>query len=402
MTTSTRSFYKDLPPQPAAALVALATHNDVPDDWHIIIADIAGSTKAIEAGRYKDVNMVSASAITAVLNAVGRAEIAYIFGGDGATLLVPSEALVPVAQALYGTKIMSQDAFGLDMRVGAVSASELKKRGARLRVAKTEISPGIYQAALSGEGVTLAEQLVKDKAAGAAFAVESLFSRETLQEKEADFRGLECRWQPLHSRNGADVSIIVLARSANDAATAGLYGDVLGEVGRICGHSDDWKPAHTSNLNISASPVVTALETRLRTYGQGMSEKVKYFANVWLLTLVGIYCVAFGKKAGQFDGKKYQAATAQNTDYIKFDNALRLVMDVSKQQQHDLTAYLEGLRAAGKIFYGMHSAPAALMTCLVFDYGHDHFHFVDGADGGYALAAKQMKAQMKAALEKAA
>lgn len=34
------------------------------------------------------------------------------------------------------------------------------------------------------------------------------------------------------------------------------------------------------------------------------------------------------------------------------------------------------------------------MTCLIFDYDRDHFHFVDAADGGYALAAKQMKAQM--------
>jgi hypothetical protein len=33
------------------------------------------------------------------------------------------------------------------------------------------------------------------------------------------------------------------------------------------------------------------------------------------------------------------------------------------------------------------------MTCLVFSLAGDHVHFIDGADGGYALAAKQMKQQ---------
>jgi hypothetical protein len=35
------------------------------------------------------------------------------------------------------------------------------------------------------------------------------------------------------------------------------------------------------------------------------------------------------------------------------------------------------------------------MTCLVFERGGRQVHFVDGADGGYALAAKDMKQRMK-------
>ncbi|HBU76611.1 MAG TPA: hypothetical protein DEF18_00775 [Muricauda sp.] len=34
------------------------------------------------------------------------------------------------------------------------------------------------------------------------------------------------------------------------------------------------------------------------------------------------------------------------------------------------------------------------MTCMVFDRKDRHLHFVDGASGGYALAAKQMKGQL--------
>jgi hypothetical protein len=37
------------------------------------------------------------------------------------------------------------------------------------------------------------------------------------------------------------------------------------------------------------------------------------------------------------------------------------------------------------------------MTCLVFNRHGGHVHFVDGAQGGYAMAAAQMKAQQKEA-----
>ena len=47
----------------------------------------------------------------------------------------------------------------------------------------------------------------------------------------------------------------------------------------------------------------------------------------------------------------------------------------------------------GTSVYGTHVANAALMTCAITSYRGDHVHLVDGADGGYALAAKQLKAQ---------
>lgn len=45
--------------------------------------DIRGSTRAIEEGRYKQVNMVGAAVITAVLNACAGYEIPFVVGGDG-------------------------------------------------------------------------------------------------------------------------------------------------------------------------------------------------------------------------------------------------------------------------------------------------------------------------------
>lgn len=374
----------------------MARHVLVPDDWCVVVADIKGSTKAIEAGRYKDVNMISATAITAALNAAGREGVAYIFGGDGATLLVPPSLVFPVACALHGTRDMALDTFALDMRAGIVPVSELRAQGAEVRVAKTEIAKGVYQAALSGEGITLAETLVKGLDTGHKYDIAVLFSAAEMDEHPADFTGLECRWQPLHTRNGIDLAVIVQARRG-DAES--VYNEVLAGIERICGKVDGWKPASEKTLKISGNPSRLAGEARLRTAGQGRGAFIKYLLNVFILSWVGIVCFAFGLRAGSFDGKTYRGETAQNNDCLKFDNALRLVMDVTKEQQAALEEYLESLYRAGKVFYGVHAASAALMTCMVFDYASSHFHFVDGADGGYALAAKQLKAQVKDAAQ---
>lgn len=42
----------------------------------------------------------------------------------------------------------------------------------------------------------------------------------------------------------------------------------------------------------------------------------------------------------------------------------------------------------------MHKSREALVTCIVRSFTGNHMHFVDGSDGGYALAARGLKAQL--------
>ncbi|TAL27622.1 MAG: DUF3095 family protein, partial [Alphaproteobacteria bacterium] len=329
-SASSRTFYKDLPAVPAAeGMCDLEHHLAVPGDWCVVIVDIVSSTAAIEAGKYKDVNMVSASSITAVLNAVDRSEIPYIFGGDGATLLVPAALVFDVAAALYGTRQMAKEAFNLDMRAGIVWMEDLLKMKSGVRVGKLEIAPGVFQAALSGDGVTTAEKIVKAPDTARAHDIETLFSTKVLASKPADFRGLECRWQPLQSRNGFDVSLIVLSRAEGEAAGV-LYRDILAQIGVICGQPENWRPVSEGQLNVSANPQRLSGEAKVHSSGKGGGARLKSFANTFLYACIGRACMAFGLKAGNFDGKTYKKSTAQNTDYIKFDNALRLIMDVTE------------------------------------------------------------------------
>ena len=55
---------------------------------------------------------------------------------------------------------------------------------------------------------------------------------------------------------------------------------------------------------------------------------------------------------------------------------------------------LERYRQEKILVFGIHPAPSALITCIISDYDMDHVHFVDGSDGGYALAAAELKRQL--------
>ena len=101
----TLHFYRDLTPLSSFAEATEArTHKDVPEDWWIVIADVAGSTQAIEAGAYKKVNTVGVACIAAVANVDRSVDLPFIFGGDGATFAVPEALRERVECALRGAQ----------------------------------------------------------------------------------------------------------------------------------------------------------------------------------------------------------------------------------------------------------------------------------------------------------
>ena len=68
---SSESFFSGLPVFSDFMGVAdKRNYYDASDDWLVVVSDIKGSTKAIENGRYKDVNILGASSIIAALNCV--------------------------------------------------------------------------------------------------------------------------------------------------------------------------------------------------------------------------------------------------------------------------------------------------------------------------------------------
>ena len=74
-----------------------------------------------------------------------------------------------------------------------------------------------------------------------------------------------------------------------------------------------------------------------------------------------------------------------------------MVLDVTDSQAGRIEQYLRREQDAGRLIYGVHLADAALMTCLVFNIEQsEHVHFVDGSDGGFAMAARGFKSGLVA------
>jgi len=115
------TFFSDIPAIHHISQVTDQQHYyDVPQDWLIALTDVRGSTAAIAQGKYRDVNACAASCIAAMLNATEGKDIPYVFGGDGATMLVPPEYENAAQQALLATRDMARDGFGLHLRIGIV------------------------------------------------------------------------------------------------------------------------------------------------------------------------------------------------------------------------------------------------------------------------------------------
>ena len=363
-------------------------YRPLPPDWLVAACDIEGSTAGIEGGKYKEINMIGASAIIAVLNAVPGVEIPYVFGGDGASFAIPPEAAEPVAAALQGTRDMAVNVFGLTLRAGIIPVSDVRAAGCDITVARYRLSENVAIAMFDGGGLAHAENLIKDPRQKDRYDLK----KWTKAPPFADFNGLECRWNPLKTANGEIVTLIARATGGDSRA---IYSELFGKIQAVCGSHESYRPARADALNLSFNPKNLKTEHGIRTQGKKLPGRALYALKMGFENVAGAVIFSRDIKAGRLDGKNYVSDLVKNTDFQKFDDTLRMVMDNTSAQTAELMQYLEDQRKKGQLVYGTHVEQKALITCLIFDRADRHLHFVDGARGGYAAAARAMKEQVK-------
>ena len=111
------------------------------------------------------------------------------------------------------------------------------------------------------------------------------------------------------------------------------------------------------------------------------------------MTLWAYVVMRFGIKVGNFVPKKYVQQVVENSDFRKYDDGLRMILDCTPELERALTKVLAAAAGAGIVRYGLHPQDAAMMTCFTPSaLRSDHVHFIDGARGGYASAATALKA----------
>lgn len=387
-------FYDRIPPFTRFSDVMDDSHyRIVPEDWIVILTDIQGSTKAIQENRYKDVNLLGAASITAILNRLKGIRIPFVFGGDGATVLIHESHLQQIIPALEATRRLGRESFGLEIRIGIVPVREVIRAGGLIEVAKFSVSPKTSFAMIRGGGLTLAEKLVKAKSSENRFLLDdrSHLGPEILNSA---FEGLSCRWNPVRSKRGEMLSLLVLATNTNEDPKQlnQVYREVVAEIDQILSH--DSEPLTSDKFDRRFNLQNLFKEIQIHEWNNSIIGKTIRLLGALGGALAMAFFVKTKIRLGTFSAESYVRDIAANSDTKKFDDLLRMVRDCSEVERRQIEAYLERERQAGRLVYGLHASKTAMFTCLVFQLD-DHMHFVDGGDGGYTLAAQQLKEQLR-------
>jgi hypothetical protein len=376
------AFFEQIPPMTSIKEITnLSYYYDAPDDWYIALTDVVNSTEAIQKGKYKDVNAISAAAITALINRVPGIDLPFVFGGDGTTILLPPDIIPQAWQSLLATGQLAREAFNLELRAGLIPIRDVVDAGYSIKVARLKMSDNFSQALFTGGGTAYAEKLLKDTSINSRYLVSGS------GQYEADFTGFECRWNPIRSPYEETLSLIVQAKGNNFHQTADIYREVLEEIDKIFGDHTIRSPITPKNLDLALNPRKLWIEARIKFRDTSPGRLLKMAAGSWM-----------AKIAMRFNIRgwgRYPAVFMGAIDTEKFDDALRMIIAGTSTQREQLRHFLETKRQQEQLVYGIHSAHHALVTCIVFDYFGRQVHFVDTSDGGYAMAAKELKAQLQ-------
>jgi hypothetical protein len=201
-----------------------------------------------------------------------------------------------------------------------------------------------------------------------------------------DLSGLSCRWGVAPAKNGVVLSLIVAPRG-DDPRFPALVDEIV-KLALATPASD--RPVTAASLKPGDPAKAIALETAVRSASGMPRAFARALATYWY----GGMTVFFGLKlkARGVDATSYKNDLVANADFRKFDDGLRMTLDCTAEFADKLEARLAA--AEDYANWGAFRQEAAQVTCFapsVTERGH--LHFVDGAGGGYTMAAKAMKAR---------
>ena len=377
-TSLNDDFYAKLPAfEGFDRLVDADLYRPLPATWQVGLADIVSSTQAIAAGGYKAVNMAGASVITAVANAIGTPDFPFVFGGDGASFAVPADCVARAREALAASIVYVRDELALTLRAAMVGVSGIREQGLDVRIARFAPSPNVSYAMFSGGGLAWAERRMKQGAFAVAPAVAG---------SRPDLTGLSCRFESVPASRGVIVSLLVMP--AQGEATPEFWTLLIALLDLTGDNKQAGRPVLRDSLRVKWPPSGLELEARARRK-RGQPLWIERL-NVAMRSLLSAMLFRFAVPFGRFRPDVYLGELVENSDFRKYDDGLRMTLDCSQ----DLADKIEGLLAdsarRGIARYGLHRQSDALVTCFTPSLFGKHFHFIDGAAGGYAMAAANL------------
>lgn len=379
-------FYASIPVfDDFGSLMEPELYRPLPQDWTIGVADIVQSTKAIRENHYKAVNMAGAAVIAAVKNKLGGRDFPYVFSGDGASFAAPPKDLARAGEALAATAAWVKEDLGLVMRAALAPVACLRAQGVDVRVARFAPSPNVSYAMFSGGGLEWADAAMRRGEFAVAPAPRGV---------RPDLTGLSCRFEEMPSARGLILSLLIVPVDSGDSdAFRAAIEDILAIVAE---GPDMLKPVPPTGPTLSWPPAGVEFEARA-----ALSAAMPLFVRrcgVLGRTFLYYLILRYGISVGRFCPATYLRQVIENSDFRKFADGLRMILDCTPDLADTIEDRLLAAATAGTVRYGLHRQDAAVMTCFApSPADSDHLHFIDGARGGYAAAATALKAMTGAA-----
>jgi len=365
-------FYSELPVNTISIsdLVAdKSLFSEVPEDWHVLVADIKNSTEAIKLGKHNEVNLVATGSIIAVLNIVysENINVPFFFGGDGATILVPSKYLESSMSALEKHRKNTLKNFGFELKVGHLPVKEIYNERIKLIIAKAQINDIFNIPVVLGNGLQYAESLIKN---------EDPLKKGNFQMDEfpLNLDGMQCKWDKIKPPEETQEVVSLIVTGCGDQDPAKIYSRVLKAIDEIYGSAKLRKPISVKRLQ---------LKSGLHKINSEMRAKLGRFDGFYFLknlvkTNIGKFYLKNSKA-----GKRYLQKLVELTDTLTIDGRINTVITGTSEQRISLIAFLDHLERSNKIKYGLYVSQESVMSCYVRNMStNEHIHFVDGADGG--------------------
>lgn len=357
-----KTFYEALPEK---------NYKAIPDSWFVAVTDVVQSRVAIEAGKFKAVNMAGVAMITGIMNALDHQKIPYIFGGDGAAIAFSPDDYDAVKDVLAKTRTWVSEELSLQLRGAIVPVKDIRAKGCDVKIAGLYVSQAIINFAFIGRGIALAETLMKQG------------DYEIMSAKSGqypDLTGLSCRWMPIEKKGSKIISMIVEAYEGKTSIPV----DVLGELLKMI--NSDTREGHPAPEDeIKFKWPVEGVDLEAKATG---TSKLK----LYLIAFIALILNKTGWSIGGFDPIHYRKQLSLNTDYRKIQDGIRMTLSLEHEKITELRAFLEEHRDRKALRFGLSEQDSAVLTCFVPSVtSDDHYHFMDGAGGGYALAADNLR-----------
>lgn len=374
------NFYKDLKPLklPIHEVFQPQHFTDLPRDWHVVISDVKNSTRAVSAGQHNDVNLAAAGSLIAALNIAKEKglEVPFFFGGDGGTLIVPTDILNEVVTALSLHNENTKTNLGLELHLGSVAIENIISAGHSIKIAKVQLGNSFPKSILIGDGLHYAEGLIK--------AGSNDFIPHT---EELNMNGLECRWDRIKPPTEEKEIVCYLIEALQPEKQIEVFKAVLMKIEAIYGDLENRNPLSLERLKLLMSFQKIKKEMLVK-YGKWKSN---YLTVTFIQTFLAKLFFKFDWKLQDFKGRAYLTQVILNADTLTIDGRINTIISGTMDKRLLFINYLKGEQEAGNLIYGHHISRESIMTCYIENRASKHIHFVDGSDGGYTEAAKELK-----------